>query len=52
MEKIIDYFVLAAYNNLSFQNGKNVFITKPKNDADALEKGFVLMHVDREQDGG
>lgn len=52
MGKIIDEFVLKSHNNLSFQNGKNVFIDKPKNDTDALEKGFKLTHVDSEQNGG
>jgi hypothetical protein len=51
-ENIIDHFVLASHNNLSFQNGKNVFIQKPKDDQDALKKGFKLTHIDSEQEGG
>lgn len=52
MEKIIDEFVLKSHNNLSFQNGRNIFIDKPKDDTDALKKGFKLTHVDSEQNGG
>jgi len=51
-EKIIDKFVLDSHNNLLFQNGMNVFIDKPLNDTDALEKGFKLMLPDAEQNGG
>lgn len=42
MEKIIDKFVLNSHNNVSFQNGIHALIDKPKNDTDALEKGFVF----------
>ncbi len=49
--KVIDDFVLDSHDNLSFQNGMNMFIDKPKNDIDALEKGFKLTQFDAEQNG-
>ena len=52
-EKTIDEFVISAEaHSLSFVNGINVTISKPKDDHDALTKGFQLCQTDTERRGG
>ena len=51
-EKVIDDFAKASVNNLSFQNGLNVFIEAYESDEDALYQGFRITHTDREYNGG
>lgn len=51
-ETILDDFAKASVNNLSFQNGINIFIEKPESDLDALYQGFRITHTDGEYNGG
>lgn len=51
-ETILDDFAQASANNLSFQNGINIFIEKPESDLDALYQGFRITHTDGEYNGG
>ena len=50
--EIIANFEKESQKNLSFQNGINSFITTPKDDHDALAKGFETMQTDLESHGG
>jgi hypothetical protein len=50
--KLISDFEAATQSNLSFQNGIFITISEPKNDKEALRKGFAIMQVDNERAGG
>jgi len=51
-QKLIKEFEKGAQQNLSFQNGLFITITEPKDDHDALKKGFAKMQMDNERAGG